>query len=45
MEEEAAEERRNMKTVYHITRKLHGDRGQKQDLTVNVIEGSTITEE
>ena len=34
-----------MKTIYQITRKLRGDRGQKQDLTVKAKDGSTISEE
>ena len=42
---ETAAERRDMKTVYQITRKLHGDRGQNQDLIVKAKDGSTITEE
>ena len=40
MEAEAAAERKDMKTVYQITRKLHGDRGQNKDLTVNGYEDS-----
>ena len=34
-----------MKTVYQITRKLRGDRGQNQDLTAKAKDGSIITEE
>ena len=34
-----------MKTVYLITRKLRGDRGQNQDLNVKVKDRSTITGE
>ena len=45
MEAEAAANRKDMKTVYHVTRKLRGDRGQNQDLTVKANGGSTITEE
>ena len=44
-EAEAAAERKDMKTVYRITRKLCGDGGQSQDLTVKAKDGSTITEE
>ena len=33
-----------METVSQITRKLHEDRGQNQDLTVKAKDGSTITE-
>ena len=36
-EAEAAAERKDMKTVYQITRKLRGDRGQNQDLTIVVV--------
>ena len=31
---------KDMKTVYQITGKLHGDRGQNQDLTVKGYEDS-----
>ena len=34
-----------MKTVYQITWKLCGDRGQNQELTVIATDGSIITEE
>ena len=34
-----------MKTISQITRKLRGERGQNQNLTVKVKDGSTITEE
>ena len=34
IEAETAAERKDMKTVYQITRKLRGDRGQNQDLSV-----------
>ena len=44
-EAEAAAEPKDMKTVYQITRKLRGDRGQNQDLTVKAKDGSAITEE
>ena len=44
-EAEAAAERRDMRTVHKITRKLCGDRGQNQDLTVKSKDGSTSTEE
>ena len=44
-EAEAVAERKDMKTVYRITRKLHGDRGQNKDLTVKAKDGSAITEE
>ena len=36
---------KDMKTVYQITRKLCGDRGQNQDLYVKAKDGSSITEE
>ena len=42
---ESDAERKDMKTAYQITRKLRGNRGQNQDLTVKVKDGSTITEE
>ena len=42
---EAATGRNYMKTVYQITGKLRGDRGQNQDLIVKAKDGSTITEE
>ena len=45
MEAEAATEQKDMKTVYQITRKLHGDRGDNEDCTVKAKDGSTITEE
>ena len=41
----AAAERKNMKTVYQITRKLCRDIGQNLDLTVRAIDRSFITEE
>ena len=41
---DAAAEQKDIKAVYQITRKLHGDRGQNQDLTVKGIDSSTITE-
>ena len=44
-EAEAAAERKDVKTVYKITRKLCGDRGHNKDVTVKVKDGSTITEE
>ena len=44
-EAEAAAERVDMKTVYQITRKLSGDSGQSQDLTVKAKDRSAITEE
>ena len=44
-EAEAATERRDMKTVSQITRKLRWDRGQNQDPAVKAKDGSTITEE
>ena len=34
-EAEAAAERKDMNTVYQITRTLRGDRGQNHDLTAN----------
>ena len=37
---EAEAEPMDMKTVYQITGKLHGDRGQNQDLTVKGYEDS-----
>ena len=42
---EAAAERKDMKTVYQITRKLHADRGLNQDITAKAKDGSTITYE
>ena len=44
-EAEAAAERKDMKTVYLITRKLREDREQNQDLITKAKDGSTITEE
>ena len=44
-EEEAAAERKDMKTVLQITRKLRGDSLQNQDFTAKAKDGSTITEE
>ena len=44
-EAETAAEQKDIKTVYQITRKLHGDRGQNKDLIAKVKDESTITEE
>ena len=44
-EAEAATAQKDMKTVYQITRRLRGDRGQNQEFTVKAKDGSTITEE
>lgn len=44
-EAEAAAERKDMKTVYMITKKLRGDRGQNQDLPLKASDGTLITEE
>ena len=44
-ESEVAVERKDMKTVYQITRQLRDDRGQNQDLAAKGNDGSTITEE
>ena len=42
---EVAAEQKDMKTVYQITKKLRGDRGQSQDLPVKAEDGTPITEE
>ena len=44
-EAEAAADQKDIKTVNQIARKLRGDRGQNQDLTVRAKDGSTITDE
>ena len=44
-ESKADTERKDMMTVYQITRKLRGDGGHSQDLTVKAKSRSTITEE
>ena len=45
IEAEVAAQRNDMRTVYQITRKLRGDRGENQNHTVESKDGSTITEE
>ena len=44
-EAEAVAERKDMKTVHQVTKKLREDRGQNQDLYVKANDCSTITEE
>ncbi|XP_061164954.1 craniofacial development protein 2-like [Saccostrea echinata] len=44
-EAQEAAERKDMKTVYQITKKLRGDHGPNQDLPAKAEDGSAITEE